>query len=132
MLDSLKWVIKINHGLHTTYVSHGLQIYANRQREQGNNYHLAFYHLAVNDCYFYLTKSSGYSKKTQWKLSYPNHDSTLRPVPKSHEIPGTVDGRWGWYMWIGWKSWTWQWYRLCEYINQRTWKLQPARTQWFN
>ena len=93
MLDSLKWVIKINHGLHTTYVSHGLQIYANRQREQGNNYHLAFYHLAVNDCYFYLTKSSGYSKKTQWKLSYPNHDSKLRPVPKSHEIPGTVDGR---------------------------------------
>ena len=44
----------------------------------------------VDDCYFCLTKTSGYSKKTQQKLSYPNLDSAIRPVPHSHEIPVPV------------------------------------------
>ena len=44
----------------------------------------------VDDCYYCLTKTSGYSKKTRQKLSYPNLDSAIRPVPYSHEIPVPV------------------------------------------
>lgn len=44
----------------------------------------------VDDCYFCLTKTSGYSKKTRQKLSYPYLDSAIRPVPHSHEIPVPV------------------------------------------
>ena len=33
----------------------------------------------VDDCYFCLIKTSGYSKKTQQKLSYPNLDSAIHP-----------------------------------------------------
>ena len=44
----------------------------------------------VDDCYFSLTKTSGYSKKTRQKLSYPNLNSAIRPVLHSHEIPVAV------------------------------------------
>ena len=44
----------------------------------------------VDDCYFCLTKASGYIKKTRQKLSYPNLDSAIRPVPHSHDIPVPV------------------------------------------
>jgi hypothetical protein len=40
----------------------------------------------VNNCYFCLTKTSGYSKKTRLKLSYPILDSAIRPVLHSDEI----------------------------------------------
>ena len=44
----------------------------------------------ADDCYFCLTKISGYSKKTQQKLSYPNLGSAIRLSPHSHEIPVPV------------------------------------------
>ena len=91
----------------------------------------------VDDCYFCLTKPSGYRKKTWQKLSYPNLDSAIRCASFTRNTSicfhrTAFTGRWRWYMWIRWKSWSSQWYRLCEYINQIMWKLQPGRTQWFN
>ena len=44
----------------------------------------------LDDSYFCLTETSGYSKKTPQKLRYPNLDSPIRPVPHSHEIPVPV------------------------------------------
>ena len=40
----------------------------------------------VDDGYFYLTKTSGYSKKTRQKLGYSNLDSAIRPVSHSHKV----------------------------------------------
>lgn len=44
----------------------------------------------IDDCYFCVTKTMGYSKKSKQKLEYPNLDSASRPVPHSKEIPVPV------------------------------------------
>lgn len=44
----------------------------------------------VDECYFCLTKTSGYIKKSRQKLSYPNLDSAIRPVLYLDEIPVLV------------------------------------------
>ena len=41
----------------------------------------------LDDYYFSLPKSYGYSKKTRQKLSYPNLDSAICLVSHSYEIP---------------------------------------------
>lgn len=44
----------------------------------------------VDDCYFCLTKTSGYSKKTRHTINYPNLDSAVRPVLHSDIVPVPV------------------------------------------
>jgi len=39
------------------------------------------------DCYFCMTKISGFSKKTKSKIIYPNCDSEIKPIPHSSEYP---------------------------------------------
>ena len=44
----------------------------------------------VNDCYFCIVKIAGFNKKTRYKISYPNLDSAIHPVPHSNEVPVPV------------------------------------------
>lgn len=44
----------------------------------------------VDDCYFCLTKTSGYSKKTRHRITYPDLDSVTRPEPHSESVPVPV------------------------------------------
>ena len=39
----------------------------------------------ANDCYFCLTKVFGYSKRTKFRIVYPDCPSALRPVIHSHK-----------------------------------------------
>ena len=41
----------------------------------------------LNDCYFCMTKISGFSTKNKQNIEYPNLPSALRPVPHSEDVP---------------------------------------------
>lgn len=41
----------------------------------------------AEDCYFCLTKITGFSKKTRFKIEYPNVPSAIRPVPHGLKLP---------------------------------------------
>ncbi|KAJ4446493.1 hypothetical protein ANN_13189 [Periplaneta americana] len=41
----------------------------------------------AEDCYFCLTKITGFSKKTRSKIEYPNVSSAIRPVPPGPKLP---------------------------------------------
>lgn len=41
----------------------------------------------IDDCYFCLINTSGYNKKNKHKISYPNLNSAIRPVPHSDDVP---------------------------------------------
>ena len=41
----------------------------------------------VDDCYFCLVNTKGFSKKSKGKIRYPNLCSALRPIPHSDDIP---------------------------------------------
>ena len=41
----------------------------------------------ITDCYFCLTKISGFSSKNRNGIIYPNLDSAIRPVPHSESLP---------------------------------------------
>ncbi|KAJ4448825.1 hypothetical protein ANN_00216 [Periplaneta americana] len=41
----------------------------------------------AEDCYFCLTKITGFSKKTRSKIEYPNVPSAIRPVPPGPKLP---------------------------------------------
>ena len=41
----------------------------------------------ITDCYFCLTKVSGFSSKNKSNIEYPSLDSAIRPVPHSAELP---------------------------------------------
>ena len=77
-------MIKINHGIHTTYVSHESKIYANGQNARRKQLSFGIFIVwwehknHVADCYFCLTKTSWCSKKTWQELRYPNLDSAIR------------------------------------------------------
>ena len=42
------------------------------------------------DCYFCFVKTSGYNKKNESKIEYPNLLPAIRPMPHSAEIPVPV------------------------------------------
>lgn len=44
----------------------------------------------VDDCYFWITKTFGYSKKAPQKISYPGLDSVICPLVHSDEVPVPV------------------------------------------
>lgn len=41
----------------------------------------------VTDCYFCLTKTSGYTSKTKKLIKYPSLPSAIRPVPHDDSLP---------------------------------------------
>jgi hypothetical protein len=41
----------------------------------------------ATDCYFCMTKISGFSKKNKKKIIYPSPPSAMRPVPHSDDVP---------------------------------------------
>lgn len=41
----------------------------------------------TTDCYFCLTNVAGFSHKNRHKVSYPDLDSAIRPVPHSDDVP---------------------------------------------
>ena len=44
----------------------------------------------VDDCYFCITLTQGFTNKSKHKIQYPNLDSAILPVPHSTEIPVPV------------------------------------------
>jgi hypothetical protein len=41
----------------------------------------------IDDCYFCLVKTAGYSTKNKKKIEYPNLCSAIRPVPHNNNLP---------------------------------------------
>jgi hypothetical protein len=41
----------------------------------------------LNDCYFCITNTSGFTSKNKQNIEYPNLPSALRPVPHSEDVP---------------------------------------------
>ena len=41
----------------------------------------------VDDCYFCITQTQGFSNKNKHRVQYPSLDSAILPVPHSNEIP---------------------------------------------
>jgi hypothetical protein len=41
----------------------------------------------LNDCYFYMTKITGFSRLSKHKIKYPNTSSALRPFPHDNSMP---------------------------------------------
>ena len=44
----------------------------------------------VDDCYFCITQTQGFSSKSKHRIQYPSLDSAILPVPHSNEIPVPV------------------------------------------
>ncbi len=41
----------------------------------------------IDDCYFWITKTEGFSKKTKHLVQYPDFPSVMRPVPHDPQVP---------------------------------------------
>ena len=44
----------------------------------------------VDDCYFCITQTQGFSNKSKHRIQYPSLDSAILPEPNSNEIPVPV------------------------------------------
>ena len=41
----------------------------------------------IDDCYFCLTKTSGFTASSRKKINYPNLSSVMRPIPYTEDLP---------------------------------------------